>query len=87
MAIIKLLFLLLRRRPAGVVYHGERSGGGVGVCGLGRDGGGGINDAELRTAELPSRRRRLAAVGGVRKVIAAINPNFSLCHDALQQSR
>lgn len=50
-------------------------------------GGAGINDAELRTAELPSRRCRLAAVGGVRKVIVAINPNFSLCHDALQQSR
>lgn len=57
-------------------------GGGI-VC----VGGAGINDAELRTAELPSRRCRLAAVGGVRKVIVAINPNFSLCHDALQQSR
>lgn len=42
--------------------------------------GGGINDAEL-----PSRCRRLAAVGGVWKVIVAINPNFPLCHDALQQ--
>lgn len=44
--------------------------------------GGGINDTELLSC-----CRRLAAVGGVWKVIVAINPNFLLCHDALQQPR